>query len=122
MRTGHRKAAALGGASRGCPFPPVHLHILHFQPQWEKRLMRNSFVRQRACLCEGNPASRLAKLGWSAGVERFEEGLETVGGECPLEGPKAPSAGCEHGVSCGSDDLIPLTVTSSCFEYRSCLQ
>lgn len=56
-------------------------------------------------MCEGNPASRLAKPGWSAGVERFGEDLETVGGGCPLGGPKAPSAGCERGVSCGSDDL-----------------
>lgn len=62
-RTGHRKAAAPGGAVQGCPFPPVHLHTLHFRPQREMCLMRNSFVRELVCAKEIQPQDSRSRDG-----------------------------------------------------------
>ena len=43
-------------------------------PHWV--IIAQSFVKQIACLCEENLVSRLLKLGWCPGAERFAEGLE----------------------------------------------
>lgn len=111
-----------GEAVQGGPTPPLHLETLHFRPHWEMDEAKQSFVRQAACLFPGDPVSRLLRLGWDAGVDRFGEGLEKAADtlwrdpQAPLHGPVDPDYPTCHQTSPLSSSYFPLMVICYCFE------